>query len=483
MRSAPAENPDARTPDDVRLPPRDKDAERVVLGCCLRSESKWEQAEFTEAMLTLEPKHFHARASQNIFEAIREVWQQGEPVAPPTVARRLNERNELEQVGGRETLRTLAGDVWESAHVAVAIKSVVNKWRLRQMINWTGVARDRLYNREHEPDAVIADLAAEALQFAEGRDGPMTVTPEATEQEDWQRILDALDADYTVTPARFGVGQIDRYTGGLGNMYLVLLMAMQGAGKTRFAMHATLKSAQAFAQFPEGEQPHALVFPLEEGREPWIKNAVAWLAGVDAMKLMPGRAKKSEREHLRERGKHGHRKLLDLPVVIGENVTKASQLTTMIQIEARRRRLGLVVIDYLQRLGRTAEEERRALAEVSLELQSLSERLKVPILLLSQMSFSNVPGEILPYGGRGAAFDASLAVVLERTANEDGTKKDEGKLTCYKARPIPEFPAVPFHVSYGNGGHYYDEREWAEARAADRRVGSRMEVSNSERYE
>jgi len=40
MRSAP-EVVNAQTPDDMRLPPLDKDAELIVLGCCLRSESKW----------------------------------------------------------------------------------------------------------------------------------------------------------------------------------------------------------------------------------------------------------------------------------------------------------------------------------------------------------------------------------------------------------------------------------------------------------
>ncbi len=481
MRSAP-EVVNAQTPDDMRLPPLDKDAELIVLGCCLRSESKWDEAEFVHAILTLKPSDFYHEAAQQVFAAICEVWDQDKPVAVPTVAGRLRERGQLEAVGGRAWLRSIADDVWTGPHVQAAIRSVAGKSRLRQMIAWTGEARQKLYTREHEPDAVIADLAAEALRFANAQDGPMTVTPDSTKAEDWQAIQKALQADYDLTPARFGVGALDYYTGGLGNMFLVLLMAMQGSGKTRFAMHATLESALEFARFPEAERPHALVFPLEEGRAPWIRNAVAWLAGVDAMKLMPGRAAKQEREAITQRAEHAHQRLLDLPVVIGENVTQTEQLTTLIQIEARRRRLGLVVIDYLQRLGRTAEEERRALGEVSLELQKIAERLGVPILLLSQMSFSNVPGDVLPYGGRGAAFDASLAIILERTVDDEGRKRDEGTLTCFKARPIPEFPAVKFHVNYANGGHYYDEKEWATAQADEARMGSRMEVPRDERY-
>jgi|GEM_PF-5572267 len=481
MRSAP-EAVNAQTPDDVRLPPWDKDAEQIVLGCCLRSESKWDQQEFVHAILTLQPSDFYHEAAQQVFAAICEVWQQGKPVAVPTVAARLRERGQLEATGGREWLRKVADDVWTGQHVQAAIRAVAGKSRLRKMIVWTGEARQKLYTREHEPDAVIADLAAEALRFANADDGPMTVTPDATKTEDWQSIKEALNANFDLTPARFGVGELDYYTGGLGNMFLVLLMAMQGGGKTRFAMHATLKSAQEFARVPEDERPHALVFPLEEGREPWIRNAVAWLARIDAMKLMPGRAPKHEREAIEARAEQAHRQLLELPVVIGQNVTRVEQLTTLIQIEARRRKLGLVVIDYLQRLGRSADEERLALARVSLDLQTLSEQLKVPVLLLSQMSFSNVPGDVLPYGGRGAAFDASLAIILERTVDDEGRKRDEGTLTCFKARPIPEFPTVKFHVNYANGGHYYDEKAWAIAQADEARMGSRMEVSRDERY-
>lgn len=482
MRSAPSENPSAVTPDDVRMLPWDADAERIVLGCCLRSESRLDEAEFVHALLTLDASDFYHEASRTIYSAICEVWQLGQPVATPTVARRLGERNQLEANGGREFLRKLASEVWSASQVREAIRAVAGKSRLRQMIAWTEEAREELHTREHEPDAVIADLASEALRFANAQDGPMTVTPDATQEEDWGQIVAALQANYEVTPARFGVGELDRYTGGLGNMFLVLLMAMQGSGKTRFAMHATLTSAQQFARLPEEDRPYALVFPLEEGREPWVRNAVAWLAGVDAMKLMPGRARKDEREDLRKRAEAAHAKLRELPVVIGQNVTRIDQLTMLIQIEARRRKLGLVVIDYLQRLGRTAEEERRALGEVSLDLQTISERLGVPILLLSQMSFSNVPGEVLPYGGRGAAFDASLALILERTTDDNGKKLDAGSLTCFKARPIPEFPAVSFHVSYKNGGHYYDEREWADVTARERVAGTRLEVPRDERY-
>lgn len=468
-----------------RHPPHDDDAERIVLGACLRSGIEDSQASVMELMLillSLQADDFYREAAQTVYTAVAEVFAQERPVTTVTVAGRLRERGQLEQCGGREFLDKLAEDWWMYSHVRDAMQTVADKATLRRMLLWTTQVRDTIYKREHEPRAVISDVAAQAIHFAEGRSGPTATLPKQTQAEDWATVEAALAQDFTVTPARFGIGEIDRFTGGLGNMYLVLLLAMQGAGKTRLATHIALSSAQQFARQAEEERAHVLVFPLEEGRPPWVRNAVAWLAGIDASKLMPGRANKAERDGLRQRAEQGHRKLLELPVVIGENVGNASQLSTLIRIEARRRKLGLIVIDYLQRLGRDVDEERVELGRISLELQALSEKMSVPILLLSQLSFSAASGEVMPYGGRGAAFDASLAVMLDRKQGDDGRKLNEGGLTCLKARPIPEFPKVDFHVSYANGGHYYDERDWVEAQRAAARPGTRLEVQRDERH-
>jgi len=470
MRSAPASEP-------TRLPPQDKEAEIIVLGACMRSE-----AEVMFALLELKPEQFQMAEHQTIYTAISEVFGQNRPVTPETVAGRLREKNQLEDAGGIEYLRAAWEDDHISHHVRDARRTVADKATLRRMLLWTARVRDTIYQQEHDPGGVIAQVAAEAIAFAEAGAGPSLVTPKATRVEDWATMQAALHRDFAVTPARFGVAELDRCTGGLGNMFLCLLLAMQGAGKTRFAAHVALTSAQHFARQPEEEREHVLVFPLEEGREPWVRNAVAWLAHIDASKLMPGRAPRSERPGLEARAEKGHRQLTELPIVIAQNCDTSRHLTTLIGIEARRRKLGLIVIDYLQRLGRDTDEERLALARVSLELQGLSERMRVPILLLSQMSFSNVPGDVTPYGGRGPAFDASLAIILDRRSNEEGRKLDEGTLSCFKARPIPEFPVVEFHVNYRNGGHYYDMQEWSDAQAREKLPGSRLEVPRDERY-
>ncbi len=470
MRSAPATLPD-------RLPPQDQQAEAIVLGECLRNT----ETGLLLSLLTLSASNFYTEAHRHIFEALGEVFNQNRPVTPETVAGRLRERGELESVGGIEYLRRLHDDWHLARHVDDARRTVRDKATLRDILSWTEDVRRRIYTQEHDAAGLIAEVATDALRFAEHGSGPMTVTPTLTATQDWQMLQQALTQDFDVTPARFGVGSLDHFTGGLGNMFLCLLMAMQGAGKTRFATHVALSTAQQFARLPEEGRPHVLVFPLEEGRLPWVRNAVAWLAGIDSSKLMPGRALKSERAEIEQRAQRGHQKLLGLPVVIAENVDTAAHLTTLIRIEARRRKLGLIVVDYLQRLGRDAEEERQTLARISLDLQSLSERLRVPVLLLSQMTF-NADSGINPYGGRGPAFDASLAIILNRKTDDAGRKLDEGTLTCYKARPIPEFPQVNFHVDYGVGGRYYDDHEWLQAQAYKHLPGQRLEVPSDGRY-
>jgi len=452
-----------------RLPPTAEEAEKAVLGACLLEEGAVQRA-----LAILEPADFAHEAGREIFAAIAHLANREQPVNPVTVSTRLKEVGKLEVCGGMPFLLGLVNELDQPRYVVRYAQIVHEKASLRELIRLAHDLELQAYEDPEDARKLLEQAANDTLRLLE-RQGE--VSARSFEEEDWASVDRALQTDGSVTQARWGIGELDRHTGGLGNSSLTLLMAMQGAGKTRLGVHAALSSAREFARDANGDdKPHVLVFPLEEGRAAWMRNAIAWLGRLDSFMLLPGRCPADEREEFQRKARAAHEELMRLPVVLADNVATAEQLRAIIRIEARQRRLGLVVIDYLQRLGRSADDERRALAEVSLDLQSTSQALGVPILLLSQLSYADVPGDILPYGGRGPAFDATLALVLTRQAAADGLKSNEGKLTLFKTRLTPEFAPVRFHISWRNGGHFYDEHDWAEIQAREPGSAKKLEV-------
>lgn len=84
--------------DDARQPPQDLAAEQSVLGGMMLSKDA-----IADVLERLRPKDFYRPNHQQIYDAILDLFGQGEPADAVTVAAELDRRGVLRRVGGAPT--------------------------------------------------------------------------------------------------------------------------------------------------------------------------------------------------------------------------------------------------------------------------------------------------------------------------------------------------------------------------------------------
>jgi len=95
-----------------KIPPQAIEAEKCLLGCLLiDKDAILKVADF------LRPDDFYRGIHQSIYEVCLELFQKGEPIDILTVSNRLEEKNLLEEIGGRSYLTELINSISTPSNV------------------------------------------------------------------------------------------------------------------------------------------------------------------------------------------------------------------------------------------------------------------------------------------------------------------------------------------------------------------------------
>jgi len=133
-------------------------AECVVLGCVLLSNSVWDQAS------VLREQDFSLRAHQLIFRRMRDLAESGHPIDMVTLAEELGRQSELESIRGVEYLLSLIDGVPERPSIAPYVR-IVQDHATRRAGARTGEAMQRLADDGSSSATALAELASD---FAAG---------------------------------------------------------------------------------------------------------------------------------------------------------------------------------------------------------------------------------------------------------------------------------------------------------------------------
>ena len=109
-----------------KLPPQALDLEEAVLSALLL-----ESDAYSLVGDMLEVETFYKKSHKIIFNAIRELVIQDQPVDLLTVTQYLNSTGELEEAGGMQYLASLSSKVASAANVEFHVKILVQKYLKR----------------------------------------------------------------------------------------------------------------------------------------------------------------------------------------------------------------------------------------------------------------------------------------------------------------------------------------------------------------
>ena len=337
------------------------EAERAVLGSMLLSR---EAAEACGA--ELRPEDFGSLAARVVFTAMQGLLGAGQAVDTVTVLAALQREGSLDSVGGAPYIARLGVEVPSAANARHYVDIVQDASRRRTLV--AGLREAEKAAQAGEADYI--GLAQEAVEAARAI-GSGGAAPVGREALDAVERIGQRDAAHPT-----GFGDLDWYLGGgLHDGDLIILGARPSMGKTALALNLALHAALA------GEA--VAVVTLEMTKEQLLQRAAFCLAGVDAYSAARGIGAQrliAAAERLSKTRLY----VFEPPGPTPQQVQAACY-----RVRQREKRLGLVVVDYLQLMEtRSRKNSSRAedVAEVSRAMKRLAKALRCPVLALSQLN-------------------------------------------------------------------------------------------------
>jgi len=353
--------------------PSNVDAERFVLGSILLDDSQ-----FIQVAGTLDPDDFSLEKHRRIFQRMIDLNARAERIDRVTVANELLRFSELESCDGLSYLVSLDDGLPRIFNLDSYVRIVKDKAILRKIIFTSQHLMNRCLLGEEDPEQILAGAEESLLKLGDSRLKTGLVSPEQVIQ-DYQGGINAfLDPSKRIKGISTGFAKLDEMTGGLHGGELIILAARPSMGKTAMALNIAQHAASRLGQT-------VAIFSLEMSNESLLTRMLCASARVDSQRFRAGYLNADERKRLQAAASQ----LVEAPLFIDD--TAGSHLMDMhakLRRLGQQRKLGLVIVDYLQLMsGRGRFENRnQEISTLSRGLKLLAKELNVPMLVLSQLS-------------------------------------------------------------------------------------------------
>ncbi|MCD4812104.1 replicative DNA helicase [bacterium] len=403
-----------------KIPPQNLEAERSTLGAMLL-----DQEAIARVLELVNENTFYQAAHRIIFRAILELYNRNEPVDYITMTDLLSRWGELDKIGGAAYITGLTDDVPTTAHVEHYARIIKEKYILRNLIRTSTQLVSRCYAEVEDTDALLDEAEKAIFDLSQDRQRGSVLQIRDIIHDAMEMVENLSKHESHITGVPTGYPELDQMTSGFQPGELVILAARPSMGKTALALNMASYAAI------EGKVPVA-IFSLEMSSESLVTRMLCSDGRVDLQAVRTGRLGEGDLGHL----SMAAGRLFDAPIFIDD-----SPSSTILEIRSKARRLksehniGLIVIDYIQMMSGSGKMENRQqeIATISRSLKGLAKELRIPVLVLSQLSRapeSRGGGDRRPQlsdlrESGAIEQDADLVSFIYREAYYDKDKKDD----------------------------------------------------------
>lgn len=391
-----------------RVPPHDLGAEAAVLSAILLDGSQLDVVAF------LSPEHFYAEAHRRIFEAARELAAKCTPIDVATVASWLKDRDWLHAIGGVTMLNRIVDATPAIAHLEAHGRIVAEKAKIRALIDACQQTAAQAYGDYGDP-----------VEFFNAHSSKVEAINVRSQSSGLVQSYDAAASAlaFNVKPAvGTGIESLDEVLGGgLFDGELIVVAAYSGVGKTSFAMGVAKHIASAERE--GGAIVGAAIFSLEMPKEQLWQRFAASDSNTSMEAVRRNNFGNQWGNYVASMNRIGQMPLWvdDSPAnTVAEMTSGVMALQRTFDIPGRRR-IGLVVVDYLQLVRGIGDNREGEIASISRGLKGMAKRLRLPVVALSQL---RKPGE-------GAEFKRPQLSQLR----ESGAIENDSDVIVFAHRP------------------------------------------------
>lgn len=368
-----AQNEFNLNPENMKLPPHNKEAEESAIGSMLLSKEA-----ITSSIEIIKPRDFYQDAHRKIYEAILTIYNRNEPVDVITIAEELKRTESLEEVGGITYLADLSSNVTAVSNIKTYCEIIKEKGVLRELIKASDEVISAAYSPEATAEAVKELAETNIFEIAKdstrnGLENIRTVALESFSEMEKK----ALNPN-ALTGVTTGFADLDRKISGLQKSDLILLAARPSMGKTalmvNIATNAAMKGGASVA-----------MFSLEMSKNQLLQRIISSTSHVDLQKVISGNLSEEDWTKI----------INAMPIISNLNIEIDDTAgISPLELKAKCRRmktekkLDLIVIDYLQlmQMSSRVESRQQEISAISRSLKAIAKELEVPVIALSQLS-------------------------------------------------------------------------------------------------
>jgi replicative DNA helicase len=361
---------------EPQVPPQNLDAEESVLGAMMLSPAA---IAAVSEVLAPDGREYYRESHAKIYRAALALYAKGEPVDAITLVDELDERGELEDVGGKVRVHELAALVPASANAGHYAHIVKEAATLRGLIRVGGEIAQLGWERPGETPELVDRAEQILFELSQEKATSEFSHIEILLKESFERITQLYESGADVTGVPSGFRDIDRITSGFQEGNLIVMAARPSMGKSALGLGVAANLAV------RKSVPVAL-FTLEMSKAEVTQRLMCSEAKVESQRLRTGKLSADDWPRLTA----ACDKLAKAPIYVDDTGS-----ITMMEIRSKARRLkakhpdlGLIIVDYLQLMtsGTTVENRVQEVSQISRSLKVLARDLDVPIVALSQLS-------------------------------------------------------------------------------------------------
>jgi replicative DNA helicase len=355
--------------------PHNLEAERSILGAVLLDNHS-----LNAAVEKLRSEDFFLPQHRQIFQRMIQLAEHQQAIDVVTLMDDLARRGELDSAGGVAYLSQLADGLPRATNVEHYARIVKEKSVLRNLAFSAAAIQEQALAAGDDADVILDRAESTIFQIAEDRVRAGLIGVKELVRDNFERLERIFSEGRRITGLATGYPGLDNETAGLQPSELVILAARPSMGKTALALNIAENVAV------RNREPVA-VFSLEMSKESLLLRMLASEARVDAHKFRTGHMGRDDWNKITR----ALTSLGDAPLWIDDSAS-----STVLEMGAKARRLkrdrglSLMIVDYLQLVvptntgrGTNRQEE---VSSISRALKGLAKELKVPVVVLSQLT-------------------------------------------------------------------------------------------------
>ena len=356
------------------LQPQAVEIEKIVLGALMIDKDA-----FSMVSELLVPETFYEPRNQKIYDAIRTLNINENPVDVATVINQLQKNGVLENVGGPAYVVELSSHVASSAHIEYHAHILAQKYLARQLISFSSRIETKAFDETVDVDELMQEAEGNLFEISQKNMKQDYTQIDPVIQQAVEILQNASQNSGGLTGIPTGYTKLDEMTSGWQKSDLVIIAGRPAMGKTSFALSVAKNIAVDY------HEPIAF-FSLEMNNVQLVNRLISNTCEIAGSKILNGQLTPDEWERLDK----NLRKLTGTPLYIDDTPgLSVFELRTKARRLVREKGVKIIMIDYLQLMnanGMKFGSRQEEVSTISRSLKGLAKELDIPILALSQLN-------------------------------------------------------------------------------------------------